>query len=368
MMVRSCGAHSAGIRKPSAAGVLSAAPSACGLRSSWRSTTLTIRRMYCSTPVALAWPCRNASRQSATRAPCSTIALKNSRRISMRTRASAAMSLFTSMSGISRRNCCVSPRPCRSTPTTSVSGASAGTSSRNVRTALSMSVFASSDMGADCSVGLSSVRLRGPRIVLRADALPQRTALGGVDVGQFEVEHVGQRREPLALVGEQRRARAGALDVRELAGAQDVEPRAWRRWTVAVRTKRDSGEVDRRSCAAATSAAGGGALSTSTMPERPPPPAAGATRRRRRARARWRSVYRSSSRAPARSASGRSDRRRSRPPPTTCPPDVAAVGRPCTSTTRWLSRRSGACRAAGRCRAAARPRSRAPPAAGRRRR
>ena len=30
MMVRSCGAHSAGIRKPSAAGVLSAAPSACG--------------------------------------------------------------------------------------------------------------------------------------------------------------------------------------------------------------------------------------------------------------------------------------------------------------------------------------------------
>ena len=36
------------------------------LRSSWRSTTCTIRRMYCSTPVALAWPWMNASRQSAT--------------------------------------------------------------------------------------------------------------------------------------------------------------------------------------------------------------------------------------------------------------------------------------------------------------
>ena len=56
----------------------------------------------------------------------------------------------------------MSPRPCRSMPTTSVSGSSAGTSSRNVRTALSISVLASSDMGADCSVGVSQRPVRAP--------------------------------------------------------------------------------------------------------------------------------------------------------------------------------------------------------------
>ena len=72
-----------------------------------------------------------------------------------------------------------------------------------------------------------------------------------------------------------------------------------------MRTKRDSGEVDRRSCAAATSAARGRrACRRRRCPSGPAPPAAGASRRRRRARARWRSGTDRPHRAPARSASG----------------------------------------------------------------
>jgi hypothetical protein len=74
-------------------------------RSSAFSTTDTISRRYCSTPVAFAWPYVNASRQSATLASFSTIALKKSRRMSMRILASVAMSLVTVTEGISIRNC-----------------------------------------------------------------------------------------------------------------------------------------------------------------------------------------------------------------------------------------------------------------------
>src|SRR4051794_4871154 len=66
--------------------------------------------------------------------------------MSMRTRASAAMSLRTSTCGSSTRYCCVSPRPWRSTPTTRVRGLSAGTSSRKLRVACSSRVLASSAM------------------------------------------------------------------------------------------------------------------------------------------------------------------------------------------------------------------------------
>src|SRR5918912_4180719 len=64
----------------------------------------------------------------------------------MRTLESAAMSLVTVPSGICKRNCCVSPRPRRSMPTTSLSGLSAGISSRKLRTARSINTLASSDI------------------------------------------------------------------------------------------------------------------------------------------------------------------------------------------------------------------------------
>src|SRR5579871_771330 len=64
--------------------------------------------------------------------------------MSTRTRASAAGPFVTFTSGISRRNCCTSPRPRSSTPTTSLTGASAGTSSMNLRTATSIRALASS--------------------------------------------------------------------------------------------------------------------------------------------------------------------------------------------------------------------------------
>src|SRR5437879_2105110 len=64
--------------------------------------------------------------------------------MSTRRRASLAGPLVTLTPGISRRNCCVSPLPRSSTPTTSLMGSSAGTSSRKRRVAVSMRVFASS--------------------------------------------------------------------------------------------------------------------------------------------------------------------------------------------------------------------------------
>src|SRR5947209_8447812 len=64
--------------------------------------------------------------------------------MSTRMRASAAGPLVTVTPGISRRNCCTSPLPRSSTPTTSLIGARAGTSSMNRRVASSISALASS--------------------------------------------------------------------------------------------------------------------------------------------------------------------------------------------------------------------------------
>src|SRR6185437_4978630 len=64
--------------------------------------------------------------------------------MSTRTRASAAGPRVTLTSGISRRNCWTSPRPRSSMPTASFTGASAGTSSMNLRTASSIRALASS--------------------------------------------------------------------------------------------------------------------------------------------------------------------------------------------------------------------------------
>src|SRR4051812_4246718 len=92
--------------------------------------------------------------------------LKKSRRISTRTRASAAMSLRTSRSGSSTRNCCVSPRPCRSTPTMSFIGLCAGTSSRKLRTACSMRVLASSDIGGQPYRAMDLTLLRNATLLV----------------------------------------------------------------------------------------------------------------------------------------------------------------------------------------------------------
>src|SRR3954447_1769872 len=122
--------------------------------------------MYLLTPVAFALPSRKAARQSGTFAPCCTMRLKKSRRISTRTRASAAMSLRTSSCGSSTRNCCVSPRPCRSTPTTSFMGLSAGTSSRKLRTACSMRVLASSAIGGQPYRAMDLTLLRNATLLI----------------------------------------------------------------------------------------------------------------------------------------------------------------------------------------------------------
>src|SRR5947207_4304169 len=89
-------------------------------------------------PVALARPVANASRQSWT-CPLVASVLNSDRWTSIRTFESAAMSLVTFVPGSSTRYCCTSPRPRRSSPATSFSGCSAGTSSRNRLTAVSIS-------------------------------------------------------------------------------------------------------------------------------------------------------------------------------------------------------------------------------------
>src|ERR1019366_1595235 len=85
--------------------------------------------------------------------------LKNSRRICTTMRASSGGPLVTCTSGICRRKCWTSPRPCSSTLTTSVIGASAGTSSTKRPAARSIRLFASSAISrsapapADCACG-----------------------------------------------------------------------------------------------------------------------------------------------------------------------------------------------------------------------
>ncbi len=98
-------------------------------------------------PVALTRPVSNARRQSL-RVPSSASPLKTSRRISRRTFASRPRSFVTVTSGSSRRNCWTSPRPCRSIPTTSFSGLSAGTSSSSRFVVLVIIVRASPDIPA----------------------------------------------------------------------------------------------------------------------------------------------------------------------------------------------------------------------------
>src|SRR5205085_14590 len=66
-------------------------------------------------------------------------------------RASLAGSFVTFTPGISRRKCCVSPRPRSSTATTSLTGSSAGTSSKKRRVASSISALTSSAMRAGAS-------------------------------------------------------------------------------------------------------------------------------------------------------------------------------------------------------------------------
>ena len=89
-------------------------------------------------PVALASPWANASRQSATW-PLVASSLNCARWTARLTLASAAMSLVTFGPGISTRYIWVSPRPRSSRPATSLSFCSAGTSSRNRLTAVSIS-------------------------------------------------------------------------------------------------------------------------------------------------------------------------------------------------------------------------------------
>src|SRR5438128_491604 len=69
--------------------------------------------------------------------------------MSTRMRASWAGPLVTLTLGISRRKCCTSPRPRSSTPTTSLIGASAGTSSMKRRVASSIRALASSAIESD---------------------------------------------------------------------------------------------------------------------------------------------------------------------------------------------------------------------------
>src|SRR5438270_877655 len=66
--------------------------------------------------------------------------------MSTRTRASVAGPLLTFTPGISRRKCCTSPLPRSSTPTNSLIGSSAGTSSMKRRVASSIRALASSAM------------------------------------------------------------------------------------------------------------------------------------------------------------------------------------------------------------------------------
>src|SRR3954467_3941685 len=86
--------------------------------------------------------------------------------MSIRTRASAAMSLRTSIWGSSTRNCCVSPRPWRSTPTMRVIGLSAGTSSRKARGACSMRVLASSAMSGQPYRAMDLTLLRNATLLI----------------------------------------------------------------------------------------------------------------------------------------------------------------------------------------------------------
>src|SRR4051794_41463407 len=76
------------------------------------------------------------------------------------------MSFVTSTCGSSTRNCCVSPRPCRSTPTTSFMGLSAGTSSRKLRTACSMRVLASSAIGGQPYRAMDLTLLRNATLLI----------------------------------------------------------------------------------------------------------------------------------------------------------------------------------------------------------
>src|SRR6266850_510624 len=115
--------------------------------------------------------------------------------MSRRTRASAAGPLVTFTPGISRRKCCTSPRPRSSTPTTSLIGASAGTSSMNRRVASSIRALASSAIESDLMTLQEQARgvyLRGhvgelelDRLVL-GNRLAERLALLGVAQAELE--------------------------------------------------------------------------------------------------------------------------------------------------------------------------------------
>jgi hypothetical protein len=78
------------------------------------------------------------------------------------------------------------------------------------------------------------------------DAREQPVALGGGEVREREVEHVFEGLEPRGRGVERARGAGPVLDAPEDAAVSMSTPVASRRWTEQVRTKGESGDIERK--------------------------------------------------------------------------------------------------------------------------